>query len=107
MPRGRPSLQRTKEEARIARRAQVRRNVDAFRQRKRSGDRPEYSHPSPFTFILEQWGQPVSPVLLDTDLDTLPGQLCDLVEDDLGPQAVGHLGKVKSAFQSDPGFHRV
>lgn len=96
MPRGRPSLQRTKEEAKIARRAQVRRNVQAYRQRKHSGDRSEDSHPPPLTFIFEQLGQPDSPVLLDTDLDALPGQLCDLVKDDLGPQFVGHSGKVEA-----------
>ena len=71
MPRGRPPFQRTKEDAKMARKAQVRRNVQAYRQRKHSNGRSEDSHPPPkesFTFVLEQWGQSDPPVRLDTHL---------------------------------------
>ena len=100
MPRGRPPLQRTKEDAKIARKAQVRRNVQAYRQRKHSNGSSEDSHPppkEPFTFVLEQWGQSDPPVRLDAHLDTLPAlplkQHCDYAEDGHGGRFVHHSAK--------------
>lgn len=100
MPRGRPPLQRTKEDAKMARKVQVRRNVQAYRQRKHANGRSEDSHPppkEPFTFVLEQWGQSDPPVRLDTDLDTLPAlpleQHCDFVEGGHGRRFVHHIAK--------------
>ena len=61
MPRGRPPIPRTKEEALTARREQVRKNVQAFRKRKQtqnssSGNRSETKEDA-YTFVLEDLGQ--------------------------------------------------
>lgn len=61
MPRGRPPIRRTKEEALTARRDQIRKNVQAFRQRKQSQRGPEESRSGAeeknLTFVLEDLGQ--------------------------------------------------
>ena len=98
MPRGRPPIQRTKEEAKIARRAQVRRNVQAYRQRKNFGARSGNAHlppQEPFTFVREQWGESASTSPLDKDLDDPPEQHCDLVERDQARHLLGPFGKVR------------
>ena len=83
MPRGRPPIQRSKEEARVARRAQVRRNVQAYRQRKNSGARggnPHLPPQEPFIFVWEQWAKSSSTSPLDKDLDDPPDRHCDFVK---------------------------
>lgn len=102
MPRGRPPIQRTKEEAKIARRAQVRRNVQAHRLRKHSSGRTEKSEitsKEPFKFVFEQWVQHDSPRLLNTDVDALPEQQEDLVKVDRDPQTVDPFGKIKPSSE--------
>ncbi len=61
MPRGRPPLPRTKEEALTARREQIRRNVQAFRARKQawkaSDEVHTYKNKDSYTFVPEEVGQ--------------------------------------------------
>ena len=61
MPRGRPPIPRTKEEALIARREQVRKNVQAFRKRKQSQNSSNAvrtrTKDDAYTFVLEDLGQ--------------------------------------------------
>lgn len=99
MPRGRPSIQRTKEEAKIARRAQVRRNVQTYRRRKHSSSRSGESQTPPkelCRFVLEQWGQQNSPRLQHVrDLDAPLEQQYDLTKHDRGRRLVSHSGKSK------------
>lgn len=60
MPRGRPPIPRTKEEALEVRREQIRKNVQAFRQRKRglSGVEDENEEKSEgYTFVSEDQGK--------------------------------------------------
>ena len=104
MPLGRPPIQRTKEEAKIARRAQVRRNVQAYRQRKHSSSRSERCQtPSkqPLTFLFEQWGQGDSSRLLDTDPDSPHQQQYDLMKHNHGRRIVGHSGDFKASSNRD------
>ena len=98
MPRGRPPIQRTKEEARVARRAQVRRNVQAYRQRKNYGARsgnPHLPPPEPFTFVQEHSGESASTKPLNKDLDDPPEQHCDFVDHDQARHLLGPFDKVK------------
>lgn len=72
MPRGRPPIPRTKDEAKVARRAQVCRNVRAYRQRKHFSSRSEEAQAQlqePFEFVFEEGGHNDSPRRLDIDLD--------------------------------------
>lgn len=104
MPRGRPPIQRTNEEAKLARRAQVRRNVQAYRQRKHSSGRSDESpiaSKKPYTFVLEQRGRHKPSHLLDTDLDPPPEQQYDLMKNDRGRRLVGCSGKVKASSKID------
>ncbi|KAL6720026.1 hypothetical protein ACLMJK_001947 [Lecanora helva] len=61
MPRGRPPIPRTKEEALSARREQVRKNVQAFRKRKQNQDKPRASQSRTkedgYKFVIEDLGQ--------------------------------------------------
>ena len=96
MPRGRPPIERTQEEARIARRAQVRRNVQAYRQRKDSGaasGNPHLSPQEPFTFVQEKWGESTSTNPLDKVLDDQ--QQCDFIENDETRHLLDPFGKVR------------
>ncbi|KAM0805873.1 hypothetical protein BDR22DRAFT_884286 [Usnea florida] len=96
MPRGRPPIERTQEEARVARRAQVRRNVQAYRQRKDSSATSENPHlppQEPFTFVQEQWGESTSRIPLDKDLDDQ--KHCDFIEHDQTRHLLGPFGKVR------------
>ncbi|CAF9942166.1 hypothetical protein IMSHALPRED_003394 [Imshaugia aleurites] len=93
MPRGRPPIQRTKEEANIARRAQVRRNVQAYRRRKHCGsgsEAPQTPPKKPFTFVFEQWGEQDSPPLLRTELDAPLEHQCDITKRDRGRRLLHH-----------------
>ena len=96
MPRGHPSIQGTKENAKIARRAQVRCNVQAYRRRKHSSSRSGESQTPPkehCRFVLEQWGQQYSLRLLVRDLDVPLEQQYDLTKHDRGRRLVSHSGK--------------
>lgn len=56
MRRGRPPIQRTKDEAKVARRAQVCHNVRAYRQRKHASSRSEEAQTQlqkPLEFVFE------------------------------------------------------
>ncbi len=110
MPLGRPPIQRTKEEAKIARRAQVRRNVQAYRQRKHSSGRSEGCRtPSKqsLTFVFEQWGHGDSSRLLDTDPDPPPEQQYDLMKHDHGRRLVGLSGDLKASSNKDQESSRL
>lgn len=87
MPRGRPPIQRSEEEAKIARRAQVRRNVQAYRLRKHpngvSGE-SQVSPKEPFSFVFEEWSQDDFTRPLDTSLNAPPEQQYNLTRHDGG-----------------------
>lgn len=96
MPRGRPPIQRSKDEAKTIRRDQVRRNVQAYRIRKHFSSPSEEVQAPPkdsVTFILEPGGQHDSPRLMSAGLDATPEQQCDLKKRGHGRRLVIHSGE--------------
>lgn len=89
MPRGRPPIQRSEEEAKIALRAQVRRNVQAYRLRKHSNGISGESQISP--------KEPFS--VVDTTLNTPPEQQCNFTRHDGGRRLVDHSCKINASSE--------
>ena len=113
MPRGRPPIQRSEEEAKIARRAQVRRNVQAYRLRKHSNGISGESQvlpKEPFSFVFEEWGQDDFTRPLDTNLNTPPEQQYNFTRHDGGRRLVDHSCKINASSeinQNSPMFRKL
>ena len=91
-------MPRTKDEAQVARRAQVCRNVRAYRQRKHSSSRSEEARTQlqePFEFVFEQGSHNDSPRRLDIDLDASLEEQHGPMKYSRGRRPADHCDRIK------------